>query len=357
MESMKRVLIAAGGTGGHIYPALALAQQLKNDGIETIFVGSSDRLEGKLIPSSGYKFIPLSIPNTSGSIQGKVKYLISMAGAVHQCRKLIRTYEPDACVGFGNYISVPLILAAHYMHIPTMISEQNSFAGKANVFLGRFADAVELAYERSGSDFKPEKTRVLGNPQEEVCASLTADKSLLSEYGIDSARPFVLVMMGSLGSGTLSKIVDDACNLVHDYQVLIAAGMNNPYTFSASNPNVIVRDYVSGADMLKLCDLAVCRAGATTLAELTASGTPSILIPSPFVPNNHQYYNALELKERGAAVILEEQGLRSETLLAEMNRLMHDNTARMEMAAAAQTASRPHAATEMSKWLKEICDE
>ena len=354
---MKRVLIAAGGTGGHIYPALAFAHRLKKDGIESIFVGSMDRLEGQLIPENGYPFISLRIPNTSGSIPGKIKYILSMAGAVSQCRKLINEYQPDACVGFGNYISVPLILAARSLRVPTMISEQNSFAGKANVFLGRFADAVELAYERSGKDFDPAKSRVLGNPQEEVCAAKSADRSLLETYGIDADRPFVLVMMGSLGSGSLSKIIDDACRGVKDYQVLIAAGKKNPYTFSTDNPNVIVRDYVSGADMLKLCDLAVCRAGATTLAELASAKTPSILIPSPFVPNNHQYYNALELKERGAAVLMEETTLQADSLLAEMNRLMHDNTARTAMSEAAGTLARPHAASDMAAWLKEICDE
>ena len=354
---MKLVMIAAGGTGGHIYPALAFAQRLKEEGTEAIFVGSQDRLEGQLIPEAGYRFIPLNIPNTSGSISGKIRYLLSMAGAIGECEKLLRSYHPDACVGFGNYISVPLILAAKKCRIPTMISEQNSFAGKANVFLGRFADAVELAYERSGKDFPAGKIRVLGNPQEEVCAGITADRSLLGNYGIDAARPFVLVMMGSLGSQTLSRIIDDSCKGVTDYQVLIAAGKRNPFSFSTDNPNVIVRDYVEGAKLLRLCDLAVCRAGATTLAELAAAGTPSILIPSPFVPNNHQYYNALELKERGAAVLLEETDLKAETLLAEMNRLMHDNTARQKMSEAAGTLARPHAASDMTEWLKEICDE
>ena len=354
---MKRVLIAAGGTGGHIYPALAFAQRLKEDDTEAVFVGSEDRLEGQLIPAAGFRFIPLDIPNTSGSLIGKVKYLLSMAGAVRSCEKLIRSYKPDACVGFGNYISVPLILAAKRLHIPTMISEQNSFAGKANVFLGRFADAVELAYERSGKDFPKDKIRVLGNPQEEVCAGIVSDRSILAEYGIDENRPFVLVMMGSLGSQSLSEIIDHACLGVKDYQVLIASGKRNPYVFSDQNKNVIVREYVEGAKLLRLCDLAVCRAGATTLAELAAAGTPSILIPSPFVPNNHQYYNALELQERGAAVLLEETGLDAKRLLAEMDRLMHDNTARQKMAEAAGTLARPNAASDMTEWLKEICDE
>ena len=135
-EEVKAVIVVA---------ALAFAQRLKEEGTEAIFVGSQDRLEGQLIPEAGYRFIPLNIPNTSGSISGKIRYLLSMAGAIGECEKLLRSYHPDACVGFGNYISVPLILAAKKCRIPTMISEQNSFAGKANVFLGRFADAVEMA--------------------------------------------------------------------------------------------------------------------------------------------------------------------------------------------------------------------
>ncbi len=350
------MMISAGGTGGHIYPALALAGRLKKDGVECIFIGSKDRLEGKLIPQNGYPFLSLDIPNTSGSLIRKIKYVCSMGREILSCRKILRQYQPDAVIGFGNYISVPVILAAKLNGIVTMISEQNSFAGKANIFLGRYADAVELAYERSAVDFDPKKVRVLGNPQAETCARHSADRNILKEYGIDETKPFAAVMMGSLGSSSMSQLIDQACELTEGFQILIAAGKANDYEFRTKKPGVIVRDYISGIDVLKLCDLAVCRAGATTLAELAAAGTPSILVPSPFVPNNHQYYNALELKENGAAVLLEEKELTAESLAEAMNRLMKDDALRHSMSEHAAALAKPTAAEDMVSWLKEICD-
>ncbi|MBQ9327629.1 MAG: undecaprenyldiphospho-muramoylpentapeptide beta-N-acetylglucosaminyltransferase [Solobacterium sp.] len=354
---MNLVMISAGGTGGHIYPALAVADLLKEEQIRTVFVGSSDRLEGQLIPEHGYEFVPIQIPSTSGSILGKVKYVLSMGREIASCRKLLKRYQPDACIGFGNYISVPLILAAKQLGIPTMISEQNSFAGKANVFLGRFADAVELAYEGSAKDFPSAKTRVLGNPRAQVIAQMNADESLISAYGLDNTKPFVAVMMGSLGSETMSKIIDEAYQDVTEYQVLIASGKHNNYQFHTDNANVIVREYISGADILKLCDLAVCRAGATTLAEIGAAGTPSILVPSPYVPNNHQYFNALELETHGAAVILEETALTASLLREVTDRLMNDAALRIRMSSHASEYAHPRAGSELISWLKELVHE
>ncbi len=352
---MKKVMIAAGGTGGHIYPALALADFLRQENIEVLFIGSSQRLEAQLIPEKGYRLITQDIETTQGGILNKVKYLLTMIKAVRDTKKLLKEEQPDVCVGFGNYISVPLILAAHQLHIPTMISEQNSFAGKANVFLGRYADAVELAYERSAEDFDSSKVRVLGNPQASVSARNQADPNLLKEYGLSEDKPVIFVMMGSLGSASVSKIIDEACDRFDaDFQVLIAAGKKNEYTFRTKNPNVVVKEYVDGAGMLLSADLAVCRAGATTLAEIAASGVPSILIPSPFVPNNHQYYNALELSEHGASVLLEEKDLTPDVLADTVNDLMKDSGKREKMRLAAKDMAKPNACADTADWLKEI---
>ena len=354
-NAMKHVMIAAGGTGGHIYPALALADYLKQEGVRVTFIGSSQRLESTLIPEHGYRLIAMDIETTQGGIVHKIAYLITMLKAIRDTKNLLKQEQPDACIGFGNYISVPLIIAAHQLGIPTMISEQNSYAGKANVFLGRFADAVELAYERSARDFDSKKVRVLGNPQASVSASIQKNLKLLEEYGLDASRPVVTVMMGSLGSASVSKIIDEACARFDDFQVLIAAGKKNPYTFTTENPNVVIRDYVDGAGMLKLSDLAICRAGATTLAEIATAGVPSVLIPSPFVPNNHQYYNALELSEHGAAVLLEEKDLTPELLADTVNKLMNDSEGRKKMQTAAREMGKPNACADTAAWLKELC--
>lgn len=349
-------MIAAGGTGGHIYPALALADLLKSEGIRVTFCGSSDRLESELIPAKGYPLIELDIKTTRGGIAGKVRYGISLLKSIHYCRSMIREQKPDICVGFGNYISVPLILAAHDLRVKTMISEQNSFAGKANVFLGKYCDAVELAYENSLRDFKKEKCRVLGNPQASAAAVKEADPSILEAYGLDRDKPLVTVMTGSLGSQSVSEMIDRACDQLEGIQVLIAAGKKNPYHFVTENRNVRVADYVDGVAMLKLSDLAVCRSGATTLAEIAVTGTPSILIPSPYVPNNHQYFNARELADVGAAVLIEEKDLTPEKLAAEITRLVSDRNLLASMGEGAKTIGKPNAARDMINWMKELCD-
>ena len=350
-------MISAGGTGGHIYPALSFAEALKKEGIRSVFVGSDDRMEATLIPESGYDFIPLHLPTTQGSIFSKIQYGFNMSRSYFACRRILKERKPDACVGFGNYISVPLILAAHRMGIPTMISEQNSFAGKANVFLGKYADAAELAYESSIRDFDPAKARVLGNPRTFALADLKRDDDLIRSYGIDPSQPFAAVMMGSLGSETMSEVIDEACGQMDGFQILVSVGKQNPHRFKCDRPNVKILPYIEGAAVLKACDLAVCRAGATTLAELAMAGCASVLIPSPFVPNNHQVYNAMELVKNGAAVMIEEKDLSARRLCDEINRLMKDDTARKKMKENAAAMARPNAAADMVLWLKEICRE
>ncbi|HCW55647.1 MAG TPA: undecaprenyldiphospho-muramoylpentapeptide beta-N-acetylglucosaminyltransferase, partial [Erysipelotrichaceae bacterium] len=160
---MKKVMIAAGGTGGHIYPGLALAEVLieKNPGLEVVFIGSSSRMEATLIPSAGYRFIGIEVKSTYGGLWNKVESAVSMIKEERECADILQKEKPDAVVGFGNYISVPVITAAHRLHIPTMISEQNSFMGKANRYLVRYADAVEAAYPSSIEGIA--KARCLGN--------------------------------------------------------------------------------------------------------------------------------------------------------------------------------------------------
>ena len=356
---MKKVMIAAGGTGGHIYPGLALAEVLieKNPGLEVVFIGSSSRMEATLIPSAGYRFIGIEVKSTYGGLWNKVESAVSMIKEERECADILQKEKPDAVVGFGNYISVPVITAAHRLHIPTMISEQNSFMGKANRYLVRYADAVEAAYPSSIEGIA--KARCLGNPQATHAILQAPHPELLEAYGLNPLRPFVFVMMGSLGSDSVSAAVDDALGLLDpDFQVLIAAGKANDYHFvHAQNANVHIVEFVNGSAMLRQCDLAVLRAGATTLAEAAALGTAAILIPSPYVPNNHQVYNAREFVNAGAAEMIEEKDLSGERLADAVNRLMKDEAARTAMSLKAKTLARPDAAETTADWLMEIAHE
>ncbi len=354
---MKKIMIATGGTGGHIYPALALADKIKEryPECEIIFYGSSNRMEAEMIPSRGYRFIGMEMTGMNGGISDKVRSAVSLLKADRKCRTVLKKENPEICIGFGNYISVPLIMAAHRLHIPTMISEQNSFAGKANAMLARYADAVEGVYQSCLDQFPAGKTRLYGNPQASVASQRMIDPAACEAYGIRKGTPFAVFMMGSLGSATVSKVIDEACGLFdQDFEVLIAAGKANDYRFTTDNPHVHITEYVDGMAMLKCADLSVCRAGATTLCEIAATGAASILIPSPFVPNNHQVYNAMELVRNDAAVMIEEKDLTAELLAEQVNSLMKNKERRSLLSDNALKMSTPDAADRMIDWIEEL---
>lgn len=355
---MKNVMIATGGTGGHIYPALAFADALKKrePDCQISFIGSSNRMEAQIIPAHGYPFTGFVMSGMNGGIKAKIRSAVSLKKAEGQCLRILKENRPDACIGFGNYISVPLIMAAHKLHIPTMISEQNSFAGKANIMLGRYADACEIAYANSAKDFPEGKTRLLGNPEAARAAAYHVDSSFAKQYGVKDGEPYAVFMMGSLGSETVSRVIDEACRLLTgDFQVVIAKGKANDYQFQTKKDFIHLVDYVDGIGCLKTADAAVCRAGATTLAEIAACGAASILIPSPFVPNNHQVYNAMELVSRNAAEMIEEKDLTPQALADALTHLMQDKEYRIKMKENARAMGTPDAAEKMIDWLEEIC--
>lgn len=350
--------MVAGGTGGHIYPALALADILvkSEPGSEAVFFGSNDRLESKMIPSAGYRFIGTDMESTSGGIVNKIRSVLSLIRAEKYAKKVLQEEKPDIVIGFGNYISVPLIRAAHKLHIPTLLHEQNSFAGKANVYLAKMTDAVVGCYEANYEQFPKEKVQLLGNPEATLASETVFDSQILKEYGLDPEKPFVIVMMGSLGSASVSKVLDEACEMFDDtYQVIIASGKSNSYTFAfKGNDTIKIVDYVDGKVLLKGCALAVLRAGATTMAEISALGCASILIPSPYVPNNHQFYNAKELADAGGAVLIEEKDLSAQKLAETVNALMKDEEGLRRMRENAAKQGKQDAAYRMIDLCREM---
>lgn len=353
-----KVMIAAGGTGGHIYPAVALAEVLKerDPKTEVVFFGSNNRMESTVIPSLGYRFHGIRMFGMNGRLSAKIGSAVSMLRAEALCRKLMREEKPDIVVGFGNYISVPLVRAAHHFKIPTVLHEQNSYAGKANRFLARIADKIVGCYESNLRQFPAGKTLLLGNPEASIAAKTKWDPSLLKEYGLKEDAPFVICMMGSLGSSSVSKVIDDCLDyLGKQFNVIVATGKSNSYTYKhVSKDNIQIVEYVDGKQMLKGCALAVLRAGATTMAEIGAIGTPSILIPSPYVPNNHQYYNARELSDVDGAVLIEEKDLNAKGLADTINELMANPERREILRANAYRAGKRDAAEKMVDLMEEL---
>ena len=323
-----KIAIVAGGTGGHVYPALTLAEELQNRGDEILFIGSSTRMEKDLVPERGFKYIGLDVDIFSGNVLNKLKSLFTINKAKRKCMSILKGY--DMAVGFGNYISVPVLLAAKKLGLKTVIHEQNSFAGKANRMLDRKVNLVIGSYPENKKQFRNRHTLILGNPQSSKAMAVEKDPKLIKKFGLDPKKKTVVIFMGSLGSQTINKVVLDYFKLTDgSYQIIYATGKQN---YENVLKNVDEKDYIKcfetidGANVMKNSTLLVCRAGATTLAEITAMGMPAILIPSPYVPNNHQYYNAKSLSDRDAAILIEEKDLTPDKLNKEISDIINNES-------------------------------
>lgn len=339
-----RVLIATGGTGGHVNPALAVAGEIKKQypDAEICFVGTADRIESKIVPAAGF---PLKTIEISGFKRGfspadikanikTVTRLLKSSGAV---KKIINDFKPDVAVGFGGYVSGPVIRMAAKMGIPTAIHEQNAYPGVTNKALAEKVDAVMLTVEAAKERLKCKNEPIItGLPIRSEL--LTANPELSrAELGFDE-KPLVLCMGGSLGARAINEAIIDAIadGRKSKYNYLIATGqyglwvpdkMREKGVEPDDEKNIEIRTYINDMDRcLSAADLVICRAGASSLSEFEALGKASVLIPSPNVTENHQFHNAMALVNNGAAVIIEEKELSGAKLGEEIDRLLSDKT-------------------------------
>ena len=322
-----KIAIVAGGTGGHIYPAITLADELVKKGHEIVFIGSNDRMEKEVIPQSGYKYIGIDVETTRGSIIQKMKSLFTIVSAYFECRKILKGY--DMAIGFGNYISIPVMLAACSLKLKTAIHEQNSFVGRANKILDKKVDLVIGSYEENKKQFANKNTYILGNPQASKATNIKKNSKVIKDLGLDPKKKTVVIFMGSLGSETVNeKLYDYFKMLDGTYQVVFATGSRH---YDKTKQLIKQTDYlkiferIDGINVMVNSDLLVCRCGATTLTEICAVGMPAIIIPSPYVPNNHQYYNGLALSSKDAAIMIEEKELTADLLNTQINKLINDD--------------------------------
>lgn len=351
-----RIIIASGGTGGHIYPAITLAQALQKAGHKITFVGSTGRMEKDVIPAAGFDYIGLDMKIPGGSLINKANSFVSIVKAYYKCREIVKDY--DLAIGFGNYISVPLVMAARNRGLKTVIHEQNSFAGKANKYLDQKVDLVIGSYEENKKTFKNPHTLILGNPQSSKAFNIKKDPEVLLNLGLDPDKKTVVIFMGSLGSQTVNKVVIEYLNsLKGDYQVIYASGKQNYAKARAAvkkKDYVCVKEAVDGVKVMANSSLLVSRAGATTLSEICAMGMPSILIPSPYVPNNHQFYNAMALIDKNAALLLEEKDLSPASLKAIIEKSINDEELLKSLHENAIKLSNPKVLDEIVKEIEKL---
>lgn len=325
-----RVVISAGGTGGHIYPALAIIDKIKemDKASEFLYIGTHNRMEKDIVPNRGIPYKEIEIYGFNKKALRNVKLLKCIVKSYRECKRTIKSFNPDIVIGVGGYVTAPVILAASKLGYKTFIHEQNSIPGKTNRFLGKYATKIGVSFENSINYFDKNKVVFTGNPCNESALSVKLmDKK---EIGLSENMDFVYIVMGSLGSDKMSNLLIDMLNKFDgvDYEVVLVTGKN--YFDKVKDlefpSNVIVLPYVDNQTrLMKQARVVVSRCGATTLGELITLSLPSIIIPSPYVADNHQYKNGLVLKEKNAAIMIEEKDLTNENLFKNIDLLMHDD--------------------------------
>lgn len=308
------VIISGGGTGGHIFPALSIANALRrrDPDVNILFVGAKGRMEMERVPAAGYDIEGLEIMGFDRRrLWRNVKVLWKLMKSRRKAKKILRDFKADIAVGVGGYASGPTLMMAQKLGIPTLIQEQNSYAGVTNKHLGKKADCICVAYDNMERFFPASKIIMTGNPVREAITSVTVDqKEAKRQLGFDPERPLVAVVGGSLGARTINEAMKASIDAITaaGAQILWQTGKyyaDDCIPFAEGKKDVQAMAFVSRMDLVyRAADLIVSRAGASTISELQDVGAPAILIPSPNVAEDHQRKNAQALADRDAAVMI-----------------------------------------------------
>ena len=309
-----KIIITAGGTGGHIYPALAIIDKIKKEdkNSEFLYIGTTNRMEKDIIPEIGIPFYGIEVYGIKRQITFKnilfnIKAIIKYLKGNKFVKKKIKEFNPDIVIGVGGYVSAPVIKQAKKLGYKTLVHEQNSILGLSNKMNLKYTDTLCTSFK----DMKVDKVHHVytGNPTSDNAKNIK--KTELKELGITNNKKTVLIVMGSLGSQTVSNVLKNSLNkFSDDYNTIIVTGKDyyDSYLDIEKGNNVYLFPYINGLpSIMKSCDLMVTRAGASTISEIVSLNTPAIFIPSPFVTENHQYKNAMSLVSEGAASLLEEK--------------------------------------------------
>lgn len=348
-----RIVIAGGGTGGHLFPGIAVAEEfMKRDPQnQVIFIGTQRGIEHRLLGPLGYTLKLIDVEGLKGKgMKALLRGAYRIPKSMWQSRGLLRTFSPDMVIGVGGYASGPAVITAWLMGIPTAIAEQNALAGNTNRILGKFVDRVFLTYERSREHFSARKVAVTGNP---VRAAFVAglDRNRDNKTGLR-----ILIFGGSQGAAAINKTVvamlprlekmKDQVRVVHQTGERDLPMVREAYQRHGVDAEVhpFIVDMVSA---YAASDLVICRAGATSLAEITVAGKASILIPFPYAANDHQTLNAQAMVESGAAAMIRESELTAEKLYALVEALLRDDAKLRNMEERSRKLGRPDAAAKI----------
>jgi UDP-N-acetylglucosamine--N-acetylmuramyl-(pentapeptide) pyrophosphoryl-undecaprenol N-acetylglucosamine transferase len=356
-----KVIVTAGGTGGHIYPALAIIDKIKEiePNSEVIYIGTTNRMEKDIVPSLGLNYVGIEMYGLSKNILRDVKVVFLIQKNISKCKKIMREFKPDVVLGIGGYVTYPVIKAAKSLGIKTFIHEQNSIPGKTNRMLSKLADKVGVSFKDSIHYFDEEKCVFTGNPCSERALSLP--KISRTKFGLHKDKKFVLMVQGSLGSSSINAKMLEFLNSIDDkdYEVLYVTGKTSYEEFSKNkfSKNVFVVPYVENlAGLMKDADLIVSRAGASSISEIIALKKLSILIPSPYVANNHQFFNALNVANNRAAVMIEESALTKDVLIEQIDKILGDLEMQINMRLNLSKMQKNDSSTIIYNTIKEMID-
>ncbi len=351
------ILFAGGGTAGHINPALAVAGYIreKHPDAHISYIGTADKLESKLVPEKGYNFRTISVAGfqrkiTVKNIGKNISAVSKMFTSSIRARKIIKELQPDVVIGTGGYVSGPVLREAAKLGIKTAIHEQNAYPGVTTKMLAANADAVMLAMPEAEKHLKLNKKPIItGNPVRRELLSISKEQAR-AKLGFDD-RPVILSFGGSLGARRINEAVEDLIKWhngsgkfyhIHGtgkagYKAMLDRLKDDNITIAKE---IDIREYIKDMDVcMAAADLIICRAGAITLSELLACAKPAILIPSPYVAENHQFHNAMTLKKTGAAEIIEEKDLTEEKLIKVVSSLIQDKHKLAQMSESAKNTA------------------
>lgn len=363
------MIITGGGTGGHIYPAIAIANKIKkeNTNAQILFVGTEKGLESELVPKNGYDIKKITVSGFNRKkLLSNFKTIQKVMKGFKESNKIINEFKPDIVIGTGGYVCGPVVLAASLKGIKTFIHEQNAYPGVTNKILSKFVNKIFISFEESRKYFKTkEKTVITGNPLRQDFLDQNA-KQARKKLSLSKDDFAIICFGGSRGAEkineTMIKVIE-VLNKIDNIKLFFITGkvhydsiMNKMKSRNIKlSDNIKVLDYVHNmSDYMCACDLVISRAGALTIAEINASGKPSILIPSPYVTGNHQYHNAKVVADHGGAYIVEEKDLNEEKIISIIFKLKNCEEIRFEMAQSSKKLSSSKADEIIFSHIKEL---
>ncbi len=367
--SAMKILVTGGGTGGHIYPALALIERISDlhSNTEFLYVGTERGLESRIVPRHGVPFTAINVEGfkrdlSFAGLKYNLKTVRLFLSSMSKAKKIIKDFKPDAVIGTGGYVSAPVCYAASKLSIPTIVHEQNSVAGVTNKFLAKHVSAIAVGFQEAINQFKGNEHKVhfTGNPRAQEVA-LLEKTDILNQYNLDPSKETVVIFGGSRGAQKINEVVTDSMSelIKRPYQILFVTGEDHYEKVAKEigeldSKRIKVVPYINQLpEVFASVSLVVCRSGATTLSEITSLGVPSILIPSPFVTEDHQTKNAQSLEVAGAARLIKEDSLNPTTLLNELDDLMLNEDKRVVMATESKKLGKQNASDLLIKLIVE----